>query len=69
MNDARGTIMDSACKGMTEKHLGKCLLKDSCLRYAIHKDSPLIWAAHRTCRTDKYMYYIALEPESQGETQ
>ena len=63
--------MDAACKGMTEKHLGKCLLKHSCLRYAIHQDGPLIWAAHRTCRTRSYMFYIPIEPESQqytGET-
>jgi len=54
--------MDAACKGMTEKHLGKCFLKDSCLRYHIHCDRPLIWAGHRVCRTSEYRYYIPEEP-------
>lgn len=54
--------MNSACKGMTESHLGKCLLKDGCLRYHIHVDRPFTWAAHRQCRTAEYRFYLAEEP-------
>lgn len=51
----------SPCQGHTDSYLGPCEKREICRRYRLFVERPLGWAAHRSCRTNEYRFYVSIE--------